>query len=195
MLPRPSAQETVAALYGAWRLFLRDPAGLRYLPEGIEATARSFYAAILCLPAYWLLQWLQPVPEGVVPLTLLQSLPAELIGYVLQWVAYPVLLVHVLGWMEKPQHWAMLVTGLNWSGVLQLHLSGLASLLAWSGLLPDGVGVALALAVLGVTLSYRGYIIRLVLGVSSWVAVGLVMLDLILGLFIMQGVLMITRVP
>jgi hypothetical protein len=194
MLPRPNLQETVAALYGAWRLLLFDASGLRFLPDDIGATARSFYAAILCLPTYLLLEWLQPgtTAAEVAPLT--RALPIDMISYVLQWVAYPVLLVNILAWMQKSARWALLVTTINWTGVVQWHLSVAASLVLMTNLLPEAATQVLGLLVVGVTLAYKTFAVRAVLAVSGWTAFGLVLVELAMLLVILQLSLGIARV-
>ena len=45
-------RDVVAGLTGAWRLARFDPRGMSYLDTTITGYWRSFYGALLCLPAY-----------------------------------------------------------------------------------------------------------------------------------------------
>ena len=46
-----TARETVYSIFGAYRLAMLDKSGLSYLDRSPEGAIRSFYAALIVLPA------------------------------------------------------------------------------------------------------------------------------------------------
>ena len=77
----PTVREIQSSLYGAWLLFKLDPRGLEFFEDSIPAFWRSFFAAVIVLPGFAMLQLVDLV-ETEVSAGPLATLVVELIAYV-----------------------------------------------------------------------------------------------------------------
>src|SRR3712207_2049243 len=114
-----TARETVYSLYGAYRLALLDKSGLQYFDSTAEGALRSFYAAVLVLPAYAILMVLRQWDQ-LGDLSLLRFLAVEAIAYVISWTAYPLLMYHLSGLLDRADHFFAFLCAYNWSSVIQM---------------------------------------------------------------------------
>lgn len=118
----PPRSEVAFYMRGLWLLFLGDPAGGRLLDLSERGMARSFYAAVWCLPSmalswyWWHEAYLSAMPEGVrtgglffLRLAMVEAIcwmvPLVLIGFLLAAFGakekYPPLVV-VANWLSLP---------------------------------------------------------------------------------------------
>lgn len=168
-----------AAVYGAWRLARRDPGGLIWFdatPSGLWA---SFWAAILVFPGMMALEVLSggfgPHPDARV-------VAVKLITYVIDWVAFPLVMVVVADSLGKfPAYWRFIVA-YNWSAVVQIGL--LLPLVALAVLVPMPATMLLVQALTILLLVYRAYIAHVALGVGLGTALGITVMDTLLTLVV-----------
>ncbi len=178
-----SAAETVAGLTGALRMARFDASGMGFFDASPEATRRSFFAAVLIAPLYALLllirfPMLQPAANA------LEFAAAEAVGYVLSWVAFPVLMWHVSHLLDRRERFFVYITAYNWSLVWQsLVFLGLAFFVL-GGVLPNGVANLLWLIALIGILAYTWFIARTALDIPGFAAAGVVGLDFMLTIII-----------
>jgi hypothetical protein len=178
-----TGREIVYALAGAVRLAKRDPGGLVYFDDSIPGFWRSFYAAVLAIPLHFIM-----VMAGMPERTLTVGLPAllltESIAYVVHWVALPLAMFHICQRLDREERFIRFVVAYNWAALLQISVLAPVALVAGTGLLPDSMAFLLSLIVTGWVLYFQWFIARHALDVPPPVAVGIVVLDLVIGVMV-----------
>jgi hypothetical protein len=178
-----TARETVYSIFGAYRLAMLDKSGLSYLDRSPEGAIRSFYAALIVLPAYVVLVVLRlwdVLPE----VSLLRFVTVEGLAYVISWTAFPLVMFHIAGLLDRSARYFDFLSAYNWSSVIQMGLYLPVVALADSGLMPEGLGEGLVLVVTMLVLMYQWFIARTTLDINGGSAAGVVLLDMILAVFI-----------
>ncbi|MPY70351.1 MAG: hypothetical protein GEU92_09700 [Alphaproteobacteria bacterium] len=178
-----TAREASAGLYGAWRLARLDAGGVGHFENTVEGFWRSFYAALIVLPAYIILVLLRLAdnPPEVGPLSVLAI---HAIAYVAGWFALPFAMYYVTGWFDRREYYFRYICAYNWASVLQIAVFLLITAIAASGALPAGTAMAATLAATLAILVYQGFIARVTLGVPVGGAIGIVVLDLVISLIL-----------
>jgi hypothetical protein len=178
-----TARETVYSIFGAYRLAMLDKSGLSYLDRSPEGAIRSFHAALIVLPAYAVLVVLRlwdVLPE----VSLLRFITVEGLAYVISWTAFPLVMFHISGLLDRSARYFDFLSAYNWSSVIQMGLYLPVVAIADSGLLPEGLGEGLVLVVTMLVLMYQWFIARTTLDINGGSAAGVVLLDMILAVFI-----------
>jgi hypothetical protein len=172
------------SLQGALLLARGRSEGLQRLTERDEpamaVAARSFWAAALCLPAFVCLQLIDLALDGHVPPHAAHGFALQLLGYAIDWAGFALLSRTIAASMGRLAAWPRFIVAWNWCNVVQYFLLVLASLPPLLGA-PDLVSETAWLAATGWALWIEWYATRLALGVTTWQAVGLVLLDEALG--------------
>ncbi len=177
----PSLAEVGRGIYGAWRLMLFDAGGMAYFDTSIDGFWRSFFAAIIVAPAYVVfvaIDLASPETEALDP-----SWAAIVMGvaYLARVVAFPIAAVFVTRLLGVSARYVPLIVAHNWASVPPLLFMVPAELLAASG---SGIGGTIATFALLFILVYEWFVMRVALGVAAFTAVGIVVLDVLLGLII-----------
>ncbi|MGE0723756.1 MAG: hypothetical protein AB7O45_05250 [Alphaproteobacteria bacterium] len=179
----PSAAEIARAVDGAWRLACRDASGLRAFDPTLEAFWRSFFAAVVVAPFYVLMLALRDLPAeprgGLAVMALVEA-----IGYVANWVAFPLVMAHVSRLIGRERHYLVFVQAFNWSAVIQVVMLLAGSLIAAADLLPSALAQGIVIGVTLLVLVYEWYIARVALELGGAGAAGIVALDLAIGIFL-----------
>lgn len=181
----PSSQEILYRTYGAWRLARFDEGGAQYFDASPEAALRSFFAAVLVAPAFFIANLLAlsatgaSSDAGTFTLALVFAL-----YYCLLWAAPPVIIYRVCQVIDRESAFFRFLSANNWSSVITVHLSFVVAALHASGVLPEALAGLLSLAVYAFILGYQWFITRHCLDVSPLAAVGLVALHFVLGFLI-----------
>jgi hypothetical protein len=173
--------ETLRALYGTWRLAHGDAKALGFFNFSIDGFWRSFLAAAIVFPAFALLRWndIFDAPDDF-PAT--RYMLVETIAYVLKWVAFPLIMFHIVPMLGRAERYIAFITVYNWASVLQMAVYLAALLLGV--LFPSlGAGGFVFIAVIA-TLVYGIYIAKLTLSVSVATASTIVLADFLLSLVI-----------
>lgn len=178
-----SASEVVRSLYGAWRLACRDPLGLQLFDTSIEGFWRSFYAALVALPAYAVMVGFR-VSDDQATTDLFRLVPIETIAYVIGWTAFPLVAYYLTQTLSRASYYPAYIVTYNWANVLQVALYLPVTILSGTDMVSDGVGAALGLIATGLIVVYQYYIARTVLDIEPLPAVGLVVTDLVLGVML-----------
>ncbi|HET6521326.1 MAG TPA: hypothetical protein VFG47_16125 [Geminicoccaceae bacterium] len=175
----PDQQEIVRSLFGAFRLARLDGRGMGYFNLSIEGFWRSFFAAAIVAPGYALLvaQKLATWPATVDPAL---AVLIETLAYVLSWIAFPVAAVFLTTMLGLSRNYVSLIVAANWAEVLQFGL--FLAVMTVTLVFPGAVrGPVLAL-VIGAILVYEWFVARTALETTGGVAVGIVLVDLLLGI-------------
>ncbi len=171
----PSAPEIARSMTGAWLLFWRDARGMALFDVTARGAWKSFFAAVLVAPLYVTLI-LSRDPGG--------SLVVPMIGYVVGWLAFPVVAFEAARLLGRADRYVAFVVATNWAGAIQQGLYLGVGLIVIVGASPPPVAGAMTLAALAVALAYGWFVIRTALALPGLAAAGLVALDFALGLVI-----------
>lgn len=183
---RPPLRLVVAAgLHGAFLLARGRREGLAFI-EGTPAGAlRSFWAAAICLPAFLALRlFAWGMEGGGAPAGGLgRALLVALIGGVCAWVGFALVSQLLAEAMGRARAWPRFLAAWNWTAVVQ-HLALLAAAVPAAIGMPASVAYAAGIVAIGYALWLEWSVARAALGLSATDAVGFVLLDVALGLFL-----------
>lgn len=150
--------------------------------EPVQAVAaRSFWAALLCLPAFVCLQLMDLAQAASLPPRAGHGFALQLLGYAIDWAAFALISRSIAASMGRLEQWPRFIAAWNWCNVIQYLLLTTASLPPLLGL-PDIVGQTTWLIASGWALWLEWYATRLALGVSPLQAAGFVALDEAMGI-------------
>ena len=174
-------RDVVAGLTGAWRLARFDPRGMSYLDTTITGYWRSFYGALLCLPAYVVMVAID-VQRTPVLASLERLLTVHAIAYVINWTAFPLAMTWAVGLLDREEYYLRYITARNWAEVLEMALFVPALILAatdasWFEPLPAFAAF--------VVFCYQWFVARTALDTSGVQALAVVGLNLVLDLVLL----------
>lgn len=173
---------TREAIAGALLLTRFDKSGLRHFDATVEGFWASFMAAFWVAPIELIL-WLDSQdsanlgPDALDPV---HRFAREVIGYGLQWVAFPFVLLMIVDRLGKRDRYFGYMAAYNW---LSVPLMALFLLTRGLGL-PEPADLIFADVVFLYTLSVQWFLARHALDLKGWQAVAVVALDNVLGVFI-----------
>ena len=177
----PAWTEVQLAVGGALKLARGDASGLGFFDTSIDGFWRSFRAALICYPLFLILlafrvsaaHWeTSGVPRIVI---------VETIGYVISWVAFPLLVLPLTRWLGREHRFLAFMVAYNWSQIPQTVLFVILGADAAAGLFSANVAQVVDFAAAIAVLVYEWYIARVALMVTAAQAVPVVLLDLVLG--------------
>lgn len=171
-----TAAEIAAGITGAFRLARRDPGGMIWFDATPRGFWRSFWAAVLVAPCFLIVDMLS---GGLNADTSLRALAIKVIGYVIDWVAFPVVMITVVDSLGKWPAYMRYIVAYNWSAVVQMSLLTPIALLAVAA--PSPATMLLAQVVTIILLVYRAYVAHVALAVGFGTAAGIVLLDVLLA--------------
>jgi hypothetical protein len=156
--------------------------GLRYVEADMAGAARSFWAAAICLPAFVCLRLLAWTGSGLPPHAA-HVFAMDLLSYGVGWCGFAVLSHRLVGAMGLGARWPRCIALWNWCNVVQYLLLVVFSIPGLLGA-PALLDQALQLFALGWALWLEWFAFRLTLGIGLISAVGLVMLDVAIGILL-----------
>ncbi|NKB54714.1 MAG: hypothetical protein GKS00_00085 [Alphaproteobacteria bacterium] len=171
--------EVLLSLYGAWRLFLRDPRGLEWLDTSIEGFWKSFFCAVIVLPGYIL--WIAFASSGTGDAGFFRIVTVEGITYVIQWTAWPLLMAYLAPTIDRDEYYIRYIVAYNWSAGIQIAIYMIVLVVKFTGTASDGFLVTLGFVATVIILSYQWYVARVGLEVSGVGAAGIVAGEFVLG--------------
>jgi hypothetical protein len=177
-------QEARLALAGTLRLAVGDRSALACFDRTLDGFWRSFRAAVICYPLYLVLlamrvsvaEWQRSGGWRIVIV--------ETIGYVIAWVAFPLLMVNVTRWIGRAYRFFDFMVPYNWCQVPQSLLFVLVGIESGSGLLSANASETIDVVAAVATLVYEWYIARIALETTGSAAGFVVLVDLVLGVFL-----------
>jgi hypothetical protein len=179
----PKTTEITNALYGAYRLALRDAGGMKFFDTSINGFWRSFFAALLIAPLYSALLSMR-YRAGPADASLLRFITVEASAYVIAWVAFPLAMISLCRALKRDDRYLGFIVAYNWAEVLQNGVYLPISILTLAGVIPVPAGNMISLAVLIAILFYIWFIARTALNITAAQAVVIVALDSGLGILI-----------
>ena len=173
--------EALRSIYGAYRLALFDPGGLNLLDRSRAGAVRSFFAGPIIFPAYLILRILRTTNFD--RLSLEDFVVVEVLAFVVSWAGYALLMTLVARALDRDHRYLDFLTAYNWSLVIQIAVLLPVIAMVASGAL-SGVGEAVVFAVTMALLLYQWFVARVGLEISAPAAVGVVALDMVIGLVV-----------
>lgn len=170
----PSLNEILNGTYAAWRIALRDPRAVTWLDDSVSGAWKSFAAAALVVPYYFLATWQQLADLSSISANLPTIILVELICYALGWLIFPLLVHHFCVSTQREHLFRRFLVALNWSALVQMIVLLPLVLLDASHIIPSDWQNAIYLAVGLLLYAYLGMIVRDTLEVAAAGVVGLV---------------------
>ena len=157
--------------------------GVRLVANDRTAVIQSFWAIPLCLPALICLRLLDLDHAALLALTPLKFgvlLGRNLAQFTVAWLLFMVISHALLDFLKKQPDWPRFIAIWAWCSVIENTLAALGSLPGPLGL-PAIVSQVCVLVSIGWALWLEYYAIRLTLGGGALTAVGLLVIDMIIG--------------
>jgi hypothetical protein len=176
------ATAVTSGLHGALLLARGRADGLRYVEDDMAGAARSFWAMAICLPAFVCLRLLAWTSGGPPPHPA-HVFALDLLSYGVGWCGFAVLLHRLVGAMGLAARWPRSIALWNWCNVVQYLLLVVFSIPGLLGA-PALFDQAAQLFGLGWALWLEWFAFRLTLGIGVIPAVGLVALDVAIGILL-----------
>ena len=177
------------ALAGTWRLARGDRGGLFCFDRSLDGFWRSFRAAVISYPLYLVLLAMRVSVGDWQRSGGLRIVTVETIGYVIGWVAFPLLMMTVTQRLGRAHRFFDFMVPYNWCQLPQSALFVLVGLAAESEMrgsqFDEGIGI-IAVAATLVYEWYVWYIARVALDTTGLAAVFIALLDFVLGVVISQ---------
>jgi len=172
--------QVVSGIRAATLLARGREEGLRLALLSMEGTARSFWAGAICLVPFLIIRAMGN------DALLSAGLGVELIGYVLGWVAFPLVsLALAEAWGRGPL-WPLFIAAWNWAN-LATYTVLLGSTVLGS-ILPPGMGGMLTLMAFAYALWLEWFVAQRALRISGFRAGLFVLMDTAIGLLIASTV-------
>ncbi|HYB56559.1 MAG TPA: hypothetical protein VEK12_10340 [Alphaproteobacteria bacterium] len=176
-------REILYGLYGAYRLCRFDSQGLAYFNATLAGFWRSFFAAVLVAPAYFLIVFLD-LDLSTVEASATRVFLLESAAYVVLVFAYPLAMYYICEAIDRQQQYFLYIVAYNWASVVLAAFQLPVDAISAGELLPKAVTNPLELAVRIVILVMLWFIARSALGIARLAAAGLVTLDFVLNLIV-----------
>ena len=180
--------EVQLALAGSLRLARGDRGGLACFDRSLDGFWRSFRAAVIAYPLYLVLLVMRVTVAEWQGSGGWRIVTVETIGYVIAWVAFPLLMLTVTRWIGRAHRFFDFMVPYNWCQVPQSALFVLVGLESESGMLGTQASEAIDIVAAIATLVYEWYIARVALETTGSAAVFVVLVDLVLGVVISRVV-------
>lgn len=185
----PFGQEIYRSIYGAWRIARFDPGAMRHFNLSLEGFWRSFFASVLLAPFFMLSKIVNEVGDGA------EQLAENTAGYIvfwlliwfLAWAVFPIVMIPVARLLKLSDTYVPFIIAWNWSSVLMAVL--LYPLYILHGLSLIGPEpAALFMMAAQVSVFFYGYLVtRASLQSAMFTAIGIVVMEFLLGLLIQGG--------
>ena len=180
--------EITKSIKGAWRIARMDQNALNYFTISIEGFWRSFIAILIVAPFYLIFLLLNHDQLSAIEVSTEAATSKEfyvlmkLIAHILGWLVFPVVMIPISRLMDLSQRYIPYIIVWNWSNVLVM-LVILPAVLIFPPSEHSGQSAKTILMAAQITVLFYGYLVaRAGLECKTLTAIGVVMLDLLLGL-------------
>ena len=186
-MPVTTWAEVRWAMTGCLRLARGDRRGLEYFDRSLDGFWRSFMSAFLSYPFFLILLTMRVSladwkAAGGLPIILIET-----IGYVISWVAFPLIMLSVLRWIGREHRFFDFMVPYNWCQLPQSILFVVIGLQSESEALGSSLSQILEFAAAIAVLVYEWYIARVALETSAAAAALVVLVDLVLGVVVTRA--------
>lgn len=179
----PDFEEASRSLFGALRLARGDRRGLDFIDRTPDGALRSFYGALLVLPIFAIIEAIQ-LSGRTVEAGALRILVVEALAYTIGWTAFQTVMIWLTALLQRQERYFDFLATYNWVTVVQMTVYFPVALLVGTGALPPGVVGALSWIVTLLLLTYTWFALKVTLDIPGGTAVGLVVVDLVLGVML-----------
>ena len=176
-------KEILYGLYGGYRLCRFDAQGLAYFDSTIGGFWRSFFAAVLVAPIYFIIVFLD-LDLSTVEASVGRTFLLESLAYLILVFAYPLAMHYISEALDRRPQYFLYIVAYNWASVVLAAIELPVDALSASELLPKALADTLEIAVKLAILAILWFIARTALNVPRLMAVGLVALDFVLDLIV-----------
>lgn len=185
----PFSQEIFQSIYGAWRIARFDPDAMRYFNLSMQGFWRSFFAAVLLAPFFLITNMVNESGAGA------EHIAESSGGYILfwlfiwflAWAVFPIVMIPVSSLLNLSNAYVPFIIVWNWASVLMNLLLFPLSILYGLGMFSQN-SAALLLMVARISVFYYGYLVaRTSLQSNKLTAIGIVVVEMLLGLLILGG--------
>lgn len=184
--------EMRGALAGAWRIFKGDPQGLRAFDMSVGGFWGSFLLIVpLAVPAIIVAHGelaLQRDEAAQFAMEVSEEtfLTSRVLALALNWLALPLIMAVLARPLDFSRHYVAFVVTRNWCELLAILPFAAAALAYLIGLVNYQIYVFLMLIATGLALRLQYLVARLALGVGVSFALGVVVLDLVIGTLVVS---------
>lgn len=179
-----SLGEIVSYLHGAVRLALLDRGGMGHFANTPEACWRSFQAALLAAPLFFLIKANAP-PEMLAKIGTLHGFFIEALTYAISWLLFPLVMFYVTGAFGRQDRYFAYIGAYNWASLLTAFLFFAAFLMGQIGIVDSATVTNMYYVLNFVMTLYVGIVAWIALEVRAITAAGIVMLDFIISVSIL----------
>ena len=178
-------------LAGAWALFRADANGMNLLDTSFRGFWLSFMAIVLLVPVYALYlageQRFMAMTDEPLDVAFGTYLSVRSFSFIIDWIAFPVLMILLVGLLDRRSRYVPFVVAYNWGGVIVGLIIALPTVLFAAGMMPLGLLYVLTLIAMAVALRFLYIIARVALFADRLTAVGIVVADLALSLVLAEA--------
>ena len=181
------AAEITRSLRGALLIFRGRSDGLRLLDVTVDGFWRSFGAILVAAPFYAadvIVDRATRSSAGETPDAVFFSVRA--LAYLVDWFAFPLVIALLARPFGLGRNYVPYIVAYNWTSVVIVALFAPVSVLTSVGAISPRTAGLLGLVLLIIAAHYRFTVARLALQVPAATALGLVILELVLSLVIVQ---------
>ncbi len=182
--------EIRSSIHGAWRIALTDPNALRYFNLSADGFWRSFIAVPIAfavtLPKY-LLRDEVPAADALAE----PSAPVMLLFGLIGWLLYVVVMIWITRLLNLAATYAQYIIVWNWASVIGTLFMLPISLFPHDPASAGGLGAVLPLMFYFALLYYGFRVARVGLACTVPIALGIMVFELVLNLFIYKAALFI----
>src|SRR5271165_2075759 len=175
------------ALVGCLRLARGDRRGLEYFDRTLDGFWRSFLSAVLSYPFFLILLTMRVSLADWNAAGGLSIILIETIGYVISWVAFPLVMISLVRWIGREHRFCDFMVPYNWCQLPQSVLFVIVGIEAEAGALSDPISQGIEIAAAIAVLVYEWYIARVALETSGAAATLVVLVDLVLGVLVTRA--------
>lgn len=178
----PSLDEITRGVVGAGLLLKNDARGMAAFDTSLQGFIKSFFAALLVLPAYAFVHWVQSrgLAASGTPMA------TAVLAYGLQWLAFPVTAAVLAKLMSRTALFVPYVVAANWASVVQIAI--VAVVVVVSTILPASLA-GLALLALTIGLVFYDYLVaKFAFGAPGLDGVGVVVVQLLVSMLVQRWV-------
>jgi hypothetical protein len=182
-----SGRELAIGVYGAWRLLHFERAAIQYFDSTIDGFWKSFYAALVVIPAVIVLRllFLSDNPDIAAAAGSSRIAIVFTIDYVYQWVLFPLVMINIAEGIGRGREYTAYIVARNWSQVVQVAIilpAAVFFVLSGSG--ESSFGRAVLIAAHMATWVYGWFIARSALDISGIAAALIVLVELVISVAI-----------
>jgi hypothetical protein len=179
----PSRAEIARAFHGAWRLALLDRGAMSYFDLSHRGVWRSFWAAAICYPGFFILLFLRVNADAIARSGIAQITLVETIGYITAWCAFPLLVLTFTRRIGREDEGFNFIVAYNWSQMLQTAVFVMVAFINLVMISPSeqpSADLITPVAVIAV-LAYEWFIALIAIGAGGWIALVIVISDVVIG--------------